>query len=175
MNTKINLSDLKDKVSSVTLVVIAMVLLVAILGVASYFTIDEVTQLKERIGTSVTKYDENKIFVCKNNEKTIHFVQKWIENPEDYTEQQIKFQNKEFKLLPEVLFAIIISEFKNTIEKKFLINDTIVEIPSTNHHIAERMKISLESIGLENIIINELNSFAYFMKEYNELIEFYFS
>ena len=64
MNTKINLSGLKDKVSSVTLVVIAMVLLVAILGVASYFTIDEVTQLKERIGTSVTKYDENKIFVA---------------------------------------------------------------------------------------------------------------
>ncbi len=64
MNTKINLSGLKDKVSSVALVVIAMVLLVAVLGVASYFTINEVGQLKDRIGSSVTKYDENKIFVA---------------------------------------------------------------------------------------------------------------
>ncbi len=64
MNTKINLSGLKDKVSSVVLVVIAMVLLVAVLGVASYFTITEVANLKESIGASVTKYDENKIFVA---------------------------------------------------------------------------------------------------------------
>ncbi|MBE6803396.1 MAG: hypothetical protein IJA43_04330 [Clostridia bacterium] len=64
MNTKINLSGLKDKVSTVALVVIAMVFLVAVLGVASYFTISEVTQLKETIGSSITKYDENKIFVA---------------------------------------------------------------------------------------------------------------
>lgn len=64
MNTKINLSGLKDRVSTVALVVIAMVLLVAVLGVASYFTINEVAELKERIGSSVTAYDENKIFVA---------------------------------------------------------------------------------------------------------------
>lgn len=64
MNTKINLSGLKDKVSTVALVVIAMVFLVAVLGVASYFTISEVAQLKETIGSSITKYDENKIFVA---------------------------------------------------------------------------------------------------------------
>ena len=64
MNTKINLSSLKDKVSTVALVVIAMVILVAVLGVASYFTITEVAQLKETIGSSVTKFDENKIFVA---------------------------------------------------------------------------------------------------------------
>lgn len=64
MNTKINLSGLKDKVSTVALVVIAMVILVAVLGVASYFTILEVARLNETIGASVTKYDENKIFVA---------------------------------------------------------------------------------------------------------------
>ena len=64
MNTNIKLSDLKDKISTVALVVIAMVLLVAVLGVASYFTITEVTTLKETIGASVTKFDENKIFVA---------------------------------------------------------------------------------------------------------------
>lgn len=64
MNTKINLSDLKDKVSSVVLLTVAMVLLVIVLGVASFFTIKEVTELKESIGSSVTKLDENKIFVA---------------------------------------------------------------------------------------------------------------
>lgn len=64
MNTKISLSGLKDKVSTVALVVIAMVFLVAILGVASYLTISEVAQLKDTIGASVTSYDENKIFVA---------------------------------------------------------------------------------------------------------------
>ncbi|MBR5321353.1 MAG: hypothetical protein IKU41_05890 [Clostridia bacterium] len=64
MNTNIKLSDLKDKISTTALVVVAMVLLVAVLGVASYFTITEVTTLKETIGASVTKFDENKIFVA---------------------------------------------------------------------------------------------------------------
>lgn len=64
MNTNIKLSDLKDKISTTALVVVAMVLLVAVLGVASYFTITEVTALKETIGASVTKFDENKIFVA---------------------------------------------------------------------------------------------------------------
>lgn len=64
MNTKISLSALKDKVSTVVLVVIAMVFLVIVLGIASYFTISEVTKLNDTINASVTKYDENKIFVA---------------------------------------------------------------------------------------------------------------
>lgn len=61
MNIKI--SDLKDKVSSVALVVIAMLVLVAVLGVSSYFTIKEVAELKEQIGNNVTTFEENKILV----------------------------------------------------------------------------------------------------------------
>ncbi len=64
MNTKINISDLKEKVNSAVLLTIAMVVLVIVLGVASYFTITEVAELKESIGSSVTKLDENKIFVA---------------------------------------------------------------------------------------------------------------
>ena len=64
MNTKISLSGLKDKVSTVVLVIIAMVFLVAVLGVASYLTISEVTKLNDTISASVTSYDENKIFVA---------------------------------------------------------------------------------------------------------------
>lgn len=63
MNVNINLSDLKDKINTTVLVAIAMVVLVVILGVASYFTIEEATQLKESIGASATSLRENKILV----------------------------------------------------------------------------------------------------------------
>ncbi len=63
MNTKISFSDLKEKINSVVLVVIAMVLLVIVLGVASYFTIQEVASLKEQISSNITLYEENKALV----------------------------------------------------------------------------------------------------------------
>ncbi len=64
MNTKINFSGLKDKINTVVVVVIAMIFLVAVLGVASYFTIEEVAQLQERINASITTYEENKALVA---------------------------------------------------------------------------------------------------------------
>lgn len=63
MNKDIKLSDLKEKVSTTALVAVAMVLLVIVLGVSSYFTIQEVAELKGNIGSNLTKYEENKIFV----------------------------------------------------------------------------------------------------------------
>lgn len=64
MNTKINISDLKEKVNSVALLVIAMIVLVIVLGVASYFTITEVASLKSSIGSSITTFNDNKIYVA---------------------------------------------------------------------------------------------------------------
>ncbi len=63
MNTNIKLSDLKEKINTTVLVAIAMIFLVIILAVASYFTVQEVTQLKESIGASTTALRENKILV----------------------------------------------------------------------------------------------------------------
>ena len=105
-------------------------------------------------------FDENKIFVCKNNEKTIHFVQKWIENPKDNTKYTVHFQNKIYQILPEVMFSLVISEFKKLAESHYIIEETILEIPSDSHLITERMKTSLESIGLKNITVNP-NIFDY--------------
>ena len=63
MNTNIKISDLKDKVSSVVVLAIAMVILVAVLGVASYFTIQQVAELKDSISSSSTQFGENKLLV----------------------------------------------------------------------------------------------------------------
>ena len=112
-----------------------------------------------------------KIFVtiCQENDKSIEFIQQWIEHPSEFTEYQIQFQEKEFELLPEVIFALIISQFKTMIEKEFIIDETFVEIPSNDFKIFERMKVSLESIGLKNFVFN---SFTYdYSKQGEQLLE----
>ena len=86
-----------------------------------------------------------------------------------YSLIQIQFQEKEFELLPEVIFALIISQFKTMIEKEFIIDETFVEIPSNDFKIFERMKVSLESIGLKNFVFN---SFTYdYSKQGEQLLE----
>ena len=117
-------------------------------------------------------FEKNIISICQEDEKSIEFVKKWIDQPEDFTEHQIQFKNKDFQLLPEVLFAILISEFKNRIDKDFIINDTIVEIPSRDCLITERMRTSLQSIGLKNVFINSF-SYDYSKQEeqLNDLLE----
>ena len=64
MNTNIKISDLKDKVSSVVVLAVAMVILVVVLGVASYFTIQQVAELKTSISSSSTQFGENKLLVA---------------------------------------------------------------------------------------------------------------
>ena len=120
--------------------------------------------------TPIINFENSFISICQEGkEESFDFIQKWIENPEDFTEKKISFQNKEFQVLPEVLFALIISDFKKRIEKNNIINDTVVEIPSRDCLIAERVRTSLESIGLRNIFINP---FSYdYTKQSEQLIE----
>ncbi len=83
MNTNIKLSDLKEKVSTTVLVAVAMVVLVIVLGVASYFTITEVATLKAQIGSSITSLNDNKIFVTS--------LEKLKANSKYYEAQQAEY------------------------------------------------------------------------------------
>lgn len=83
MNTNIKLSDLKEKINTTVLVAIAMVVLVAILGVASYFTIQEVTELKDSIGKNTIAYNENKYLVTS--------LEKLRTDSEYYAKQQAEY------------------------------------------------------------------------------------
>ena len=109
---------------------------------------------KEEYIPTISFYNK-RIIVCEEKQpNSIHFIQQWIEKPEDCSKYMIHFNNSEYHILPEVLFAIIISEFKNTMKNKYIINDVIVEIPSRDCVISERIKTSLESIGFKDIYIN---------------------
>ena len=59
------------------------------------------------------------VHISKDSEKSIHFMKHWFENPNDYSPFNITFQNKEYDLINEMLFALIINEFKKKVEKDY--------------------------------------------------------
>ena len=102
-------------------------------------------------------FEMNEIIVNEeNNENTIYFFSEWINNPQEMKEYKIKFQNDEYSMIAEVLFAMIVNKYKKIIEKKWIIDETICEILSKNGDLYNRITIALNSIGLKNIVINPI-------------------
>ena len=95
----------------------------------------------------------NHFSVCQNNEQSTHFIKEWFDTPNEFKTYHFTFQEKEYNILPEVLFSLIINEFKKKAEKQFIIDEIVVEIPSDSNKLYQRIKTSLESIGFENIEI----------------------
>ena len=105
--------------------------------------------------TPCISFHNNIISICEENkENNIYFIEDFIQNPDTDQYYSIIFQNKQYSLIAEVLFSIIIDEFKQKIEKQFIIHETIVQIPSRDSLLSDRMRSSLEAIGLKNIYIN---------------------
>ena len=61
MAAKLNTSSLKEKINGVTLISVAMVLLVIILGVAMWLTIKDCNAKELAINTTITEYNNNKV------------------------------------------------------------------------------------------------------------------
>ena len=78
------------------------------------------------------QFQNNLISVCEEKENTIKFIYDLIENPAEFIFYQIHFQNKEYLIIAEVVFTIIINEFKQQIEKNFIIENTHIQIPIPN-------------------------------------------
>lgn len=72
MNKQLSFSSLKNNVNSAVIVSVVMVLLVIVLGVATWFTIDNGIETKEKIQTLNAEYNANKSLIgslenIKNN------------------------------------------------------------------------------------------------------------
>ena len=86
-------------------------------------------------------FENNKVLICEEqNENTIAFMKEWVDNPQNFKLYNVQFQEKEYQLSFEVLFALIINKFKHQIEKEFIIENTIVNIPSNNGQMFKRIK-----------------------------------
>ena len=55
---------------------------------------------KEEIEPCIS-FNGNFILIGQEKENSIHFMKEWIENPEDYTMYPVKYQGKEYQVLPE--------------------------------------------------------------------------
>lgn len=65
MNKKFNFSLSKDKINTVTILVIVMVLLAAVLGVASYFTVKRAVSTSESIKTVKAELEDDKLLITR--------------------------------------------------------------------------------------------------------------
>ena len=129
--------------------------------------LDENNQTEEYI--PCISFHNDRIMICQENEQnSINFLEEFIENPEQFELYSFEFQGKEYKIIAEVLFALIINEFKQKIEREYIIDQTIVQFPSQHCQISERIRNSLESIGLKNIFVDSL-SFDY--SEQSEVLQ----
>ena len=50
-------------------------------------------------------FDMNEIIVNEQRDDSIDFFNDWIEQPEEFKEYEIKYQNKQYSVISEVLFA----------------------------------------------------------------------
>ena len=98
-------------------------------------------------------FDDNFISINKQNNNSIHFIKQWFDNPFKYQTYNVEFQFKQYELLPEVLFALFINEFKQKVEKDYIIQNTFLESPFQNNLLLQRIKISLQAIHLKGITI----------------------
>ena len=127
---------------------------------------------KERIIVETTPsitFNRNSIDICEEKENTLHFFKNWLQQPDDYSTYLIEFQNKTYNLLPEVFFSLIINEFRKKVEKEFIIENTEIQIEIGNLRVMERIRVSLDGIGMKGVEIGEEEEIGY---EYNEQGEY---
>ena len=86
---------------------------------------ENVIQLKENQEEYIPRisFNGSKIIICKETEDSIHFIKELLEEPEDFKFYSIRYNNKEYQVIGEVLFALIINEFKEIVEKEFILTN----------------------------------------------------
>ena len=85
-------------------------------------------------------FDMNEIIVGKETPNSITFMKEWIDNPEIFKEYIIQYENKEYTVIVELLFALFINEFKKKIEKDYIIDKTKFTLPTERKNLSTVLK-----------------------------------
>ena len=109
------------------------------------------TEIKINENQPITiSFNMNEIIICKETENQINFINEWINQPEIFKEYTITFQEKEYNVIAEVLFSLIIYQFKQIIEKQFIISERRIKLPQSSQHLfINRLKVALDAVGLK--------------------------
>ena len=140
----------------------------------------EYNREKEDIPITI-EFDMNEIIIGKEmneitDENVISYNSFWkdfIESPELYKEYKIHYRRKEYSIIAEMFLALIFYEFKNIIDKSYIIRNVIFDFPeiiSSNSLIMERIITALIAIGFENFNYDESGEERL---EYGRIREFY--
>ena len=117
----------------------------------------------------IITFYKNEIYSFQHHPNEIDFMKEWIEYPDDFKEYQITYQNKQFNVISEVLFALLIKEIKDILEVEFVIEKVLFELPTENKRARRRIKVALESIGLRGFVINK-NHITYDYSHQGEIL-----
>ena len=94
-------------------------------------------------------FEMNEIIIGNETTNSIHFMKDIINNPDEYKEYQIQYKEKHYSLFAEVLFALIIYQFKRILEKEWIIDCVKLDTQCiSNTKSIERLYISLEALQL---------------------------
>ena len=83
-------------------------------------TIIQLNNNKQDWYSPIVSFRDNKITVCsEEKEDAIHFIEEFFTNPQSFKLYPIHFQGKNYEIIAEVLFALIINEFKQIVDWQF--------------------------------------------------------
>ena len=76
-------------------------------------TIIQLNNNKQDWYSPVISLRDNKITVCsEEKEDAVHFIEELFTHPQSFKTYKINFQERDYEVVAEVLFALIINEFK---------------------------------------------------------------
>ena len=98
-------------------------------------------------------FNKNEIVVCQQqqNENAISgFLEEIFNNPSEYKTYDIEYQGKKYEVLGETLLALIIQQFKDIIDKTYIVNRFLFKCSNMEKDVLQRIKSSLVNIGIPN-------------------------
>ena len=107
----------------------------------------------------------------QEEENNKQFIEEWIKEPKEFKVYTVELFNKEYNVIAEVLFALLINQCKLQIEKDFIITKTVVDLPIQNAFFNSRMITSLDSIGLEKIELKDEEDIDYDYRKQGEIVQ----
>ena len=115
-------------------------------------------------------FNMNEIIVDEGIKDSIEFINDLIEHPEEFKQYKITYQGQEYEVIAEVLLALIFYQYKNKIEKEFIIDETILqfETEEENNMLINRIKVALEAIDCR---LNEFEIPEYDYQEQGEILQ----
>ena len=95
------------------------------------------------------EFGNDDITIGNETEKSIYFMKDWIEHPEINRLYPSCFKNKQYLITAEIIFALIINQYRKLIEQNYIIDETIIRIPTNSKIFLKRIGLALESLGLK--------------------------